>query len=223
MGVRLTGRRLSSCMYERAEALRLGGLGESAVTNDKELEILTQVYQAQEKKAASSQRSIAQAAGMSLGMTNAILKRLAEKGFVMMRRVNSRNVHYLVTPEGVDEVAKRSYRYLRRTVGHVVRYKERVREFCKTQRAAGRRHIVLLGPSDLTFLVEWCAEKEGLSFRAEPEAERYFAQHGGGAGQAGAAPADGTVVLLLAENVETKIPALSPDIVQLAEILVREL
>ena len=33
-------------------------------------------------------------------MTNSILKRLATKGFLTMRKVNVRNIHYLVTPEG---------------------------------------------------------------------------------------------------------------------------
>ena len=33
-------------------------------------------------------------------MTNAILKRLATKGFITMRKVNARNIHYLVTAEG---------------------------------------------------------------------------------------------------------------------------
>ena len=65
-----------------------------------------------------SQRSIARALGMSVGLTNPILKRLAQKGLVMMRRVNHNNVHYLVTPAGVEEVSRRSYLYLRRTVGH---------------------------------------------------------------------------------------------------------
>ena len=50
-------------------------------------------------------------------MTNSILKRLATKGFLSMRKVNARNIHYLVTPEGIDLIARRSYRYLRRTVG----------------------------------------------------------------------------------------------------------
>ncbi|MEX2442749.1 MAG: winged helix-turn-helix transcriptional regulator, partial [Alkalispirochaeta sp.] len=42
-----------------------------------------------------SQRSIARALGMSVGLTNAILKRLPDKGFLMMRRINAHNVHYL--------------------------------------------------------------------------------------------------------------------------------
>ena len=112
-----------------------------------------------------SQRSIARALGMSVGLTNAILKRLTDKGFLMMRRINHNNAHYLVTPAGVEQISRRSYLYLRRTIGHVVRYKERLREFCREQKLVGVREIVLIGESDLAFILEWCAEKEGLGFR----------------------------------------------------------
>jgi DNA-binding PadR family transcriptional regulator len=102
---------------------------------------------------------------MSVGLTNAILKRLSAKGLVMVRRVNQNNVHYLVTPEGIEEISRRSYRYLRRTIGHVVRYRDIFRAFCRDQAAAGTREIVLVGESDLAFILEWSADKEGIAFR----------------------------------------------------------
>ena len=111
-----------------------------------------------------AQRDLANALGLSLGMVNAILKRLAHKGFVTMQRINGRNSHYLVTPDGIDLIARRSYRYVRRTVGHIVRYKERLREFCRDRKENGVRSVVLVGESDLDFLVEWCAEAEGLDY-----------------------------------------------------------
>ncbi len=127
----------------------------------RELEVLAHVHRAPDRL---SQRSIARAFGMSVGLTNAILRRLADKGFLMMRRINQHNVHYLVTPTGIDQIGRRSYLYLRRTIGHVVRYKERLRAFCRAQKRAGIREIVLVGESDLTFILEWCAEKEGIDF-----------------------------------------------------------
>ncbi|MFP4409355.1 MAG: MarR family transcriptional regulator [Alkalispirochaetaceae bacterium] len=148
------------------------------ITNDHEFDVLAHIHQHEQVK----QRDIAGAIGLSLGMTNAILKRLAGKGFITMRRINSRNIHYLVTPTGVDVIAKRSYRYLRRTVGHIVRYKERMRLLFREAAAdppegRGAREVILVGESDLDFLVEWCAEKEGLSFgRAELAPEE--ANHG---------------------------------------------
>jgi predicted transcriptional regulator len=132
---------------------------------DHELDVLSHIHADTEVK----QRDIAHAIGLSLGMTNSILKRLATKGLLTIRRINSRNVHYLVTPEGVDLIARRSYRYLRRTVGHVVRYKERLWELLNAAAAPDSptpaTGVVLAGTSDIDFVVEWCAGKAGLPFR----------------------------------------------------------
>lgn len=125
-----------------------------------------------DREARVSQRSIAEALGMSVGLTNAILKRLTGKGLVMARRINHNNVHYLVTPSGIEQLGRRSYLYLRRTIGNVVRYKERIRAFCHHQKQRGIEEIVLVGESDLTFILEWCADKEGLAFRVMAASRR---------------------------------------------------
>ena len=79
--------------------------------------------------------------GMSLGMTNAILKRLVLKGYLSIRKVNNRNIAYAVTPAGVEVIAKRSYRYLRRTIGNIVRYKEAIEGLVRKVRAWLRETI----------------------------------------------------------------------------------
>lgn len=118
----------------------------------------------------AKQRDIARAIGLSLGMTNSILKRLASKGFLVMRRLNSRNISYLVTPAGVELIARRSYRYLRRTVGTIVRYRDRIFSLVKdasrsVPRGSAPATVMLIGESDLAFLLEWCAAKCDMSFR----------------------------------------------------------
>ena len=133
--------------------------------DERELDILAHVHHTHEANEHQSQRSIAHALGMSVGLTNAILRRLVDKGFLMMRRINQHNAHYLVTPAGIEQISRRSYLYLRRTIGHVVRYKERIRAFCREQAVVGVNEIVLVGQSDLAFLLEWCAEKERMGFQ----------------------------------------------------------
>ena len=133
---------------------------------DREFELLAQLQQ----DSGAKQRDLARAVGMSLGMTNALLKRLAAKGFITMKRANSRSIQYAVTPEGMQEAARRSRRYLERTMKHVMRYKDTVRKACRHAAAAppagrGVTAVVLVGESDLEFIVEWCAAKEGLAFR----------------------------------------------------------
>lgn len=167
------------------------------ITQDHELDVLSQIH----ANTGVKQRDIAHAIGLSLGMTNAILKRLAAKGFVSMRRINSRNIHYLLTPDGVELIAKRSYRYLRRTVGHVVRYKERLREVlhdavCDKTREPVTQ-VVLAGESDLEFVVEWCAQKEGLGFAKAGAAAASPSVNGE---QADGVPAEGSVFRIAAES-----------------------
>lgn len=174
----------------------------------RELDLLAHVHQAHQERTRTTQRNLSRALGLSLGMTNAILKRLVNKGFLMVRRINSANVHYLVTPAGVDQLSHRSYLYLRRTVGHVVRYKERLRHAMHRFRAAGVKEIVLVGESDLEFLLEWCAQKEGLSFCVVSEADRARSDDrtnvDGGAPEHGPAlergPAGDTTLWILSER-----------------------
>ena len=110
------------------------------------------------------QRDIARHTGMSLGLTNAVLKRLARKGYVTMRKATGRNMAYAVTPDGVNEIAKRTYRYFRRTMSHVAEYKERIDQLVAGAAAGGYHTLVLIGKSDLDFLVEHACAREGLTF-----------------------------------------------------------
>jgi len=128
---------------------------------EKELEVLEQIYLRDNVR----QRDLAHVIGMSLGMTNAILKRLVHKGFLSVRKVNNRNIVYAVSPVGAEELARRSYRYLKRTIRHVVDYKQAIERVVSTVAAAGYGALALVGESELDFIVEHLCTKQGISFR----------------------------------------------------------
>jgi len=71
-----------------------------------------------EEEPHSSQRDIARAMGISLGKTNYCLKALVEKGLVKVRnfyRNEDKRVYaYLLTPQGIEEKARVTLRFLRR-------------------------------------------------------------------------------------------------------------
>jgi len=140
------------------------------ITTDKELDILEQISESAEREQVVHQRDLARIIGMSLGMTNAILKRLSHKGFLTVRKVNNRNIAYAVTPAGVEAIARRSYRYLRRTVRNIVLYKEAIEAFIIERKREGYRALQLVGESDLAFIVEHFAGKYGLRFSASADA-----------------------------------------------------
>ena len=136
--------------------------------NDKELEILAHISERAGADGHVAQRDLARVIGMSLGMTNAIVKRLSHKGYLTIRKVNNRNIAYAVTPEGVEAIAKRSYRYLRRTVKNIVLYKQAIEELVVEAKRSGHELVLLSGESDLSFIVEHVCGQYGLAFEQCP-------------------------------------------------------
>jgi DNA-binding MarR family transcriptional regulator len=132
--------------------------------DDAELAILENIYASQKRSRALTQRDLAEAAGLSLGMTNALLKRFSDKGWVLLKRLNSRNIQYALTPDGVNEIAHRTYRYFKRTARAAGLYRDMIEAFVMDKKRAGATRLVLSGLSDLDFLIEYACERHGLLF-----------------------------------------------------------
>jgi DNA-binding MarR family transcriptional regulator len=132
--------------------------------SDTEYLILEKVYDSSESRSPLRQRDIAQVAGTSLGMTNVILKRLARKGWIAIKKLNSRNIQYAVTLEGMNEIIRRSYAYFKRTIKNVFFYKERIDQAIGEAKRKGIASALLLGQSDLDFIVEHSCHRHGLKF-----------------------------------------------------------
>ncbi len=130
-------------------------------SSDRELDALERIQQSSNPV---RQRDLARIIGLSLGMTNAILKRLAQKGLLQVQKVNNRNIQYVVSPKGMEEIAHRSYRYLKRTIKNVVYYKEAIDRLIQEAASQGFRRLVLVGSSDLDFIVEHLCHKHHLAF-----------------------------------------------------------
>ena len=127
-------------------------------TLDKEAIILEHIYYNDSLK----QRELADETGISLGMTNTILKRLIEKGWLTTKQLNSRNISYKVSPAGMEEIFKRGYRYFKRAIDNVRMYKEEIEQLVSDAVSAGYKGIALIGKSDLDFLVEYACGNTGF-------------------------------------------------------------
>lgn len=57
-----------------------------------------------EKEPLASQRVLAENAGMSIGLMNAVLKRFVERGWIMLTNVNLRKLSYAVTPDELQNL-----------------------------------------------------------------------------------------------------------------------
>jgi DNA-binding MarR family transcriptional regulator len=130
--------------------------------------ILEKVYDSSENRSPLRQRDLARVAGTSLGMTNAILKRLARKGWITIQKLNSRNIQYAVTLDGMNEIIRRSYGYFKRTIKNVFFYKEKIDQAIGDAKRRGIESALLVGTSDLDFIVEHSCHRHGLQFLRTP-------------------------------------------------------
>jgi len=134
-------------------------------SSDRDLYTLERIHLSQQPV---HQRDLARIIGLSLGMTNAILKRLAQKGLLQVKKINNRNIQYVVSSKGLEEIARRSYRYLKRTIKNVVDYQQAIDRLIQEVSARGFRRLVLVGNSDLDFIVEHLCGKHHLAFERTP-------------------------------------------------------
>ncbi|HZK20505.1 MAG TPA: winged helix-turn-helix transcriptional regulator [Treponemataceae bacterium] len=130
--------------------------------NESDITVLSHINKTLEHNPHARQREIAQHSNLSLGMTNAILKRFVEKGWICLKKLNSRTMQYIVTPEGLAVVSKRSYKYFKRTFSVVQTYKDKIQNILIDAKTKGIKKVILVGDSDLQFVIEWACNKHGV-------------------------------------------------------------
>lgn len=131
---------------------------------DSEYLLLSTINDLTQKNADISQRDLSHAIHLSLGMTNALIKRLSKRGLVMIQRVSPRKVTYVLSPDGMNELATKTYRYLKRTIRKVADYKEIIVTITRDARARGFTRVGMLGISDIDFIVEYAASAVGVEY-----------------------------------------------------------
>ena len=102
----------------------------------------------------TTQRRISRQIGLSLGMTNIIIKRLIAKGYVKVKGLNRRNVQYILTPRGFADKVKKTHRYLLRSIDTLKTVKEEIQDTVLEYYQKGERNFTILGKGELADVVE---------------------------------------------------------------------
>lgn len=111
---------------------------------ENELEILRNI----EKNKYATQREIAKNTGLSLGNVNILIKRLVKKGLVKIERLNTRNIKYILTPQGIKEQAEASYNYIKLSYRYIENANRRIDSFISSEYFNTIENIILLGEMD---------------------------------------------------------------------------
>ena len=121
-----------------------------------------------------TQREVSRKVGISLGMANLILKRLARRGYIKVRGLNRRGLEYLLTPKGFAQKTEKSYRYFLMTINLLKKTKRKVQELVSEEYSRGQRKFIILGKGELADLIEISLrdlDKRNLKFKRVVEKE----------------------------------------------------
>jgi DNA-binding MarR family transcriptional regulator len=110
----------------------------------------------------ASQRKVAREAGLSLGMVNLVLRRLAKTGYIKVSALNGQTMRYVLTTKGSAELARRSYEYLLRVIESFGELRTGITALVHDSYAQGHRGFLIYGDGDVADLAELACRSSGL-------------------------------------------------------------
>ncbi len=105
------------------------------------------------KDSAVSQRKLSQRLGVALGVTNACLKKMINKGLVKVKGINHKRIAYYLTPKGISEKTKLTYHFLEHTIKYYSNLKNNICAKLTFLSNAGHKRIVCYGAGEVMEVV----------------------------------------------------------------------
>lgn len=109
-----------------------------------------------------TQRDLSQDLGLSLGMTNLIIRRLARKGMLKVQQLDWKRTQYLLTLKGAAEKGRKAYRYTLYTFRIFRQLQENIEAALSREHAQGRREFHFVADHELLELLKETVEGHAL-------------------------------------------------------------
>jgi hypothetical protein len=126
--------------------------------NHYELEILKQV----EKSAHLNNRMVAAKLDCSVKLAHGLLKKMVQKGFFNVKKLNSRRWDYYLTPRGIAEKARLTYEFLEFSMKFYKEARKKSSQVCKDIAETGNRNVVFIGSGELAEICYLGVKEWGL-------------------------------------------------------------
>ena len=101
------------------------------------------------RDSSASQRKLSERLGVALGVTNACLKKMANKGHIKIKGINHKRISYFLTPEGFSEKARLTYHFLEYTIHYYIDLKRNLAEKLDSISRQGVKRAVFYGAGDV--------------------------------------------------------------------------
>lgn len=116
---------------------------------DRKVEIDLAILEEISKDGNITQRSLAQKLNVALGLCNMYVKRLVEKGHLMVSTMPRHRLYYNLTPTGLSEKTRLTLLYMRDSLDYYKRLKQMIQKTLSDLHVQGVRKIALLGTGEL--------------------------------------------------------------------------
>lgn len=111
-----------------------------------------------------TQRGLSRTTGLSLGMTNLLIKRLTRKGLIKVNQLDWKRTSYLLTLRGAAEKSRKAYHYTLYTLRIFRQVVENIQAVLRREHATGRREFWIVAEHEIRDLLS--AESGSLSLDA---------------------------------------------------------
>jgi DNA-binding MarR family transcriptional regulator len=97
----------------------------------------------------TTQRKISSKTGLSLGAVNLLLKKMTRKGLIKVEALNTRTMRYMLTPQGLQEKARLTYRYMRQSYQQLLKINQVLDDLiAEHSTQLDGLPLILFGPAD---------------------------------------------------------------------------
>lgn len=115
----------------------------------RELQILSEI----EADPEINQRQLSLRVGIALGLTNVLLRNLAQKGYIRATKANWRRWLYALTPDGFSHKMRLTVAYVSRVLHHYQKVRQTLREQLEPLALHSESRIAICGTGELAELV----------------------------------------------------------------------
>jgi len=141
------------------QPLNLGTfMSDTSPDSHRDLIILEEI----EQQPDSTQATLAAKLGVAIGTINWHLKRLVDKGYVKVRRIERRKFRYLITPEGVSLRARLTVDYIQTSFGLYRLIRQRTRDVLVQAREGGAQAVRVIGEGEVAEVCRLTCLEQGL-------------------------------------------------------------
>ncbi|MBN1897590.1 MAG: winged helix-turn-helix transcriptional regulator [Spirochaetes bacterium] len=121
------------------------------ILNDQEHKIINALI----NNTRSTQRDISRSSGLSLGLTNIIIKRLIKKGFLKIKKLNRKKILYHLTPQAMLQKSIRTYNYIERSIKDVMEIKKKIQVSVLKNLNSKHRSVFIVGDNEIAEIAKW--------------------------------------------------------------------